>query len=103
MAACERKADEEQSPDLPVMVVEVQGESPRHFDLTEKKDAYFQIPSLAALIFVETDEGVAVVHCRGDGTGEFTREYYAGIDALVPLPEIETGLALAEVYERIEF
>jgi hypothetical protein len=31
------------------------------------------------------------------------REVYDGLDAVIPLPEIETELPLAEVYDGVEF
>jgi hypothetical protein len=31
------------------------------------------------------------------------REVYAGLDSVIPLPEIDIELPLAEVYEEIEF
>jgi hypothetical protein len=42
-----------------------------------------------------------VVHRRTEQG--FAPEVYAGLDATIPLPEIETELPLAEIYERIEF
>ena len=33
----------------------------------------------------------------------FVREVYEGTDAVLPLPEIETELPLAEIYEGVEF
>lgn len=87
--------------DRPVVVVEVLSESTRRIDLTEKREAYFAIPTLRVLIFAEPDQPALVVH-RRDGEG-FAREEHTGLDAVVPLPEIESALPLAEVYEGIEF
>jgi Uma2 family endonuclease len=102
MIVCDRNADSDQWQDHPLVIVEVLSESTRRIDLTEKYEAYLTIPSLRVLIFVEPDQPSVVAHRRGV-SGEFAREEYAGIDALVPLPEIEIELPLAEVYERIEF
>ena len=33
----------------------------------------------------------------------FVREVYEGLDAVLPLPEIDTDLPLAEIYEGVEF
>ena len=33
----------------------------------------------------------------------FTIERHTGIDATIPLPEIDAALSLADLYERVEF
>jgi Uma2 family endonuclease len=102
MVVCEQNDDTEQWQDRPVVVVEVLSDSTRRADLSEKRDAYLAIPSLMVLICIEPDQPAAIVHRRG-ATGDFLREDYAGLDSVVPLPEIGIDLVLAEVYERIEF
>ena len=42
------------------------------------------------MVFRRTDQG-------------FVREVYEGLDAVVPLPEIEIDLPLAEIYDGVEF
>ncbi len=101
MVVCARNKETEQWQDSPVVIVEVLRESTRRTDLTEKREAYLTIPSLKALIFVEPDTAAVTVHRRGP-SGGFFREGFVGIDAVVPLPEIEAGLPLSEVYEGIE-
>jgi hypothetical protein len=50
---------------------------------------------------VEQEYAAVVVFRRvGDG---FVREVYEGLDAILPLPEIEIELQLSEVYDGIEF
>jgi len=100
MVVCRENPDEEQWQDLPVVIVEVLSDSTRRTDLIEKREAYFTIPSLRVLIFVEPDEPLLAVHRRADD-GRFVREDYLGLEAVVPLPEIGADLALAEVYEGI--
>ncbi|MDH4410434.1 MAG: hypothetical protein QE273_12535 [Verrucomicrobiales bacterium] len=77
-------------------------ESTRRVDLTEKRDTYLAIPTLKALIFVEPDLPHADIYRRAP-SGGFLREEYSGLDAIIPLPEIEAPLLLAKVYEGIEF
>ena len=50
---------------------------------------------------LEQDEAVAVVWRRGEHG--FAREVYQGLEAVIELSEIEVRLALAEVYEAVEF
>lgn len=71
-------------------------------EFSEKREAYLAIPSLRVLILVEQDEPALAVH-RRSADGGFLREDYAGLDAVVPLPEIESELPLAEVFEGVEF
>jgi Uma2 family endonuclease len=87
--------------DEPVVIVEVLSRSTRRIDDGEKKEAYFTIPSLAAYLLVEQDQPKVVVYRRG-GDG-FVAEVYEGLDAMIPLPEVEIELPLAELYDRIEF
>ncbi|WAC21075.1 Uma2 family endonuclease [Luteolibacter sp. SL250] len=102
MVVCQKSQDSEQFQQWPAVIVEVLSDSTRRTDLTEKKEAYLTIPSLKVLIFVESDEPLVLVHRRGP-SGGFTREEYFGLEKSVPLPEVETELKLAEIYERVEF
>jgi hypothetical protein len=47
-------------------------------------------------------ETPAVLVFRRTAQG-FIREDYEGLEAVIPLPEIDTELPLAEIYETIEF
>jgi hypothetical protein len=42
------------------------------------------------------------LHRRKSGGG-FAIEYHVGLDAVIPLPEIDVSLALADLYDRVEF
>jgi len=98
MVVCEMREDTETWQDRPVVVVEVLSESTRRIDLTEKREAYLAIPTLKALILVEPDIAHVTVHRRGP-SGGFTIEEYAGLEAVIPLPEVGIELPLAEVYD----
>lgn len=102
MVTCDPSRDSDQWEDRPVVIVEVLSESTRRIDLTEKRDAYLTIPTLKALIFIEPDLLHATVY-RRNPAGCFLSEDRSGLDAIIPLPEIEASLPLSEVYEGIEF
>ncbi len=102
MVVCEPAPGASHYQERPVVVVEVLSESTRRADLTEKREAYQAIPSLKVLLFMESDEPAAVVYRRGP-SGGFGREDYAGLDAVIALPEVGAELKLAEVYERALF
>ncbi|HZZ81087.1 MAG TPA: Uma2 family endonuclease [Gemmataceae bacterium] len=98
---CEPNPLSDSFQDRPVVIFEVLSRSTRRTDLGEKKDAYLTIPSLRVYGLIEQDEPTVIVFRRGPK--EFAREVYHGLDAVIPLTEIEIELPLAEIYERIEF
>jgi Uma2 family endonuclease len=98
---CRPNAPHESFQDDPAVIVEVLSEKTRRIDEGEKKDAYLTIPSLSVYLLVE-QEIPAIVAFRRTEHG-FVREVYQGVDAMVPLPEIEIELPLAELYESVEF
>jgi Uma2 family endonuclease len=102
MVVCEANPATDHFQDQPVVIVEVLSDSTCRADLVEKRDAYFTLPSLKVLIFVETETPSITLH-RAKAEGGFACENHSGPDAIIPLPEIETTLSLAEVYERITF
>ena len=87
--------------DNPAVIAEVLSASTRRTDEEGKRDAYLSIPSLCAYLLIEQEFPFVVVH-RRSGTA-FVREEYAGLEAVIPLPEIGSTLPLAEVYEDVEF
>lgn len=101
MVVCQRNPDEDHFQDQPVLVVEVPGDSTRRADLTGKRDAYLTISSLRVLVFVEPDEARVLLYRRSLPQGGFAVEEYAGPEAVIPLPELDTEIPLAELYERV--
>jgi Uma2 family endonuclease len=88
--------------DAPVVVLEVTSTSTRRIDLGEKKDAYLAIPTLMVYLVAESTEAVVQVFRRSPN-GDFHRELAIGLEAIIPLPEIGVTLALADLYEGIDF
>jgi Uma2 family endonuclease len=87
--------------DEPAALFEVLSRRTRRIDEGEKKEAYLAIPSLGVYALIEQDLPAAVVVRRTERG--FVREVYQGLNALLPLPEIEIDLPLAEIYEGVEF
>ena len=87
--------------DAPVVIVEVISESTRRTDEYEKREAYLTIDSLGTYILVEQTSASALVYRRADSG--FDREVYTGLDAIIPLPEIQCKLSLGEIYQNVEF
>ncbi len=97
---CEAEDEDASFVTRPAVVVEVLSDSTRRTDEGEKMDAYLAIPSLTVYVLVEQDSPTVSVYRRtGD---ESVRETYTSLEATIPLPEIETVLALSNIYDRID-
>jgi len=101
MVACHLNPDTDHFQDQPVVIAEVLSDSTRRTDLAEKRDAYLTISTLKVLIFVEPEEARVMLCRRGLPQGGFAVEEYAGLDAVIPLPEIDAEIVLGELYERV--
>ncbi len=102
MVVCQSNPDTDHFQNQPVVIIEVLSDSTRRADLGEKRDAYLTIPSLKVLLFVEPDAPSVTLHRRLQ-EGGFAIERHSGLDAVIPLPEIEASLLLADIYERVGF
>jgi len=87
--------------DEPAVVTEVLSHNTRRIDRGEKQEAYLTIPSLCAYVLVE-QVGPTVEVFRRTEQG-FVRDVYDGLEAVIALPEIDTELPVAEVFEDVEF
>jgi len=94
---CRPNPPDDSFQDDPAVIVEILSRKTRRIDSGEKKDAYLTIPSLGVYLMVEQSSPVVVAFRRGEHG--FTDEVYAGLDSVIPLPELETELPLAEIYE----
>ena len=85
----------------PTVVVEVLSPSTYTRDLGEKLDLYRSIPSLETILIVEQHEPYVELYARD--RNEWRRGVYSGLDATVPLGALGCELALAEVYQGLDF
>ncbi len=102
MVVCQSNPDTDHFQNQPVVIIEVLSDSTRRTDIGEKCHAYLTIPSLKVLLFVEPDSPSVTLHRRLP-EGGFSLELHTGIEAVIPLPEIEATLSLADLYERVGF
>lgn len=102
MVVCRPNPPTDHFQDQPVVVVEILSESTRRADLGEKRDAYLTLPSLKVLILAESDRPEVTVY-RRKLEGGFAVDRVSGLEAILSLPEIQTTLPLAELYERVDF
>ena len=84
----------------PVLVCEVLSSSRDPFDTHLRVSEYRTVPDIACVILIDPEVPRAIIH-RRDGTG-WPDHLHAGLDQIVALPEIGTGLALREVYVGLE-
>ena len=98
---CVPNSQKESFQDQPVVIFEVLSKKTRRIDEGEKKDAYLTIPSLRVYALVEQETAAMVVYRRAHK--DWVREVYEGLDAVLPLDEIEIAVPLAEVYDGVEF
>lgn len=98
---CRPNSEDDSYQDDPSVIAEVLSRRTRRIDEGEKKDAYLTIPSLNVYMLIEQDSPLVQVYRRTE-TG-FVHEVYEGLDAVIPLGEIDIVLPLAEIYGRIEF
>ncbi|MFK7817346.1 MAG: Uma2 family endonuclease [Planctomycetaceae bacterium] len=101
MVACDVNPDHDVFQDAPVLLIEVLSPGTRRTDDTEKKDAYLSVDSLKVYLLVERSTAEARVYRRTESG--FEVEHYAGLEAIIPLPEIDCQLAFAELYEDVRF
>lgn len=99
---CEPNSPEDSFQDQPVVLAEVLSRATRRLDEGEKKDAYLTIPSLSVYLLVEQEAPLVTAYRRND-IGGFDREIYEGMETVIPLAEIDTQLAIADVYEGVSF
>jgi len=98
---CQENPDDDTYQDLPVVIVEVLSKSTRRTDEVEKQEAYQTIPSLRVYLLVEQESAEVTVYRRTEEG--FEKEVYTGIDATIPLAEIDTELALLNIYDGVTF
>jgi Uma2 family endonuclease len=98
---CRQNPQKDLFQDEPTVILEVLSPHTLRIDEGEKKDAYLNVPSLMVYLIVE-QEAPAVVVWRRFELG-FVRETYQGIDAVIPLSEIDSELPLSELYDAVEF
>lgn len=101
MVVCEPNPADDTFQDQPTVIAEVISDATRRIDEGEKRDAYLTIPTLSAYLLIESDSPRVVVYERSERG--FIAHLYEGLDAIIPLPAIGTHLALADLYERVDF
>jgi len=83
--------------DDPVVVIEVLSPTTQQADLTRKRWAFQDIPTLRAILFVAADESRVELSVRG-ADGAWLSTFITGLAADVPLESLNLALPMAELY-----
>lgn len=98
---CTMNSQSDAFQDEPVVVFEVLSKQTRRVDEGEKREAYFQLPSLQVYVLVEQESPDLRVFRRSGNS--WTEQRYSGLDSTLPLPEIDAELPLSEIFSQIQF
>ena len=86
----------------PLVIAEVLSKSTRSYDKDEKFAAYRTIPSFREYIIIEQVEPHVEHYTKTEGQAWLFREY-DGLDATLSLDKIEFTIALADLYDKVDF
>jgi Uma2 family endonuclease len=89
--------------DAPVVTVEVLSPSNTWFDQSERLSDYQSIPTMRHVLFLSQDAQKGELWARADERAPWLRTPLEGPVARVALTAIGAELALAEIYEGLEF
>jgi Uma2 family endonuclease len=86
----------------PTLIVEVLSDSTEAYDRGKKFEHYRQIPSLREYLLVSQKEPRVEQFIRQENGGWLLKEVN-GLDTTLFSPALETTIALAEIFSRVEF
>lgn len=86
----------------PSLICEVLSDSTEAYDRGDKFALYRQIPSLREYLLVSQYRVQVELYSRGED-GRWTLTDYSTLTDSVPLASVDCTLALAEVYDKVEF
>jgi Uma2 family endonuclease len=85
----------------PRIIIEVLSPSTTRYDRFQKLEEYKLHPAIRVVLLVDTEAPRVTVWRRGEAG--WTNHEEKGLDATIDLPEIGTGLPLAELYLDLSF
>jgi Uma2 family endonuclease len=86
----------------PLVIFEILSPSTEKFDRGRKFRMYRSIPSLKQYVLVAQDEPRVELYTR-DPNGFWIYSEYASLDAIADFSAIQVQIALAHIYEQVEF
>ncbi len=85
----------------PILVAEILSPSTQKDDRGKKRESYQAIPTLQHYLIVAADKASVELYTHEEGGWHY--QVYEGREASVTLPALGVTLALAELYDRIDF
>ena len=85
----------------PRLVIEVLSPSTIRFDRFQKIEEYKRHPSIRVILLIDSEAPQVTVWRRIEG--EWTYSELRGLEAVIPLPEIDAALPLADLYADLTF
>ncbi len=83
----------------PELIVEVLSENTRTKDIVDKFIQYRKIKTLDYYLIVEPEKCLVLCHSKDD-KGEWDMISYTKIDEIIPLPNLNVSLPLADIYKK---
>ena len=105
MALCESPVSDGNKPPAllnPAVIFEVLSDSTEETDKGKKIEEYFQLPSVTDYLLL-AQERVHVMHWSKQNGGQWNSNEYTELSASILLESVNITLALAEIYDTIEF
>ena len=84
----------------PVLVVEVTSPSSIEYDRGDKRDFYFDVPSVQSYLVIDQHRLCVELSARGDVS--WITESFTSLDDVVPLDAIDCALPLSMVYRQVK-
>jgi Uma2 family endonuclease len=100
MVVCRLSNEQLSYQEAPMVLAEVLSRSTRRLDEGEKREAYFQLPSLQVYVLVDQERKRLTIWRRGEQG--FQAEVQDGDDASLHLPELGFSIPFSEIYEGVE-
>jgi Uma2 family endonuclease len=101
---CGNRNPKNQSSPKPTVAIEVLSPETQKEDRTVKLAEYNSVPSIVHYVLVEQSEPLVHVYSRGpSGDFLFRPQEIKGLDGTIELPAVGISMAMAEVYERLNF
>ncbi len=85
----------------PAIIVEVLSKSTQRYDREIKLQEYQRISTVDAVLLASSERPAVDVHTRAGRA--WKRHTVSGLDKLIELPSPKCVLALADIYERVDF
>jgi len=86
----------------PLLIVEVLSPSTEHYDRTGKFLRYQRIPNFAEYLLIAQDRSLVEL-CSRQADGMWEWGAVEGLEATIAIPSLDCTLALADIYNNVQF